>query len=98
MTVRRSTRRVARFSIGFYRFQRIEFQRTEFRGQKIEKTEDRETDLSVFRPPPGAERRKPIYPLSSEPERPVFPSPRRDSAANLPVLCPLKSLSSGTVL
>ncbi|MDR2789123.1 MAG: hypothetical protein LBD06_12425 [Candidatus Accumulibacter sp.] len=36
------------------------------RGQRFEKTEDRETERSVFRPLPGAKRRKLIRLLSSQ--------------------------------
>ncbi|MDR2787619.1 MAG: hypothetical protein LBD06_04525 [Candidatus Accumulibacter sp.] len=40
-------------------------QRTEFRGQRLEKTEDRQTERSVFRFPLGAKRRMLICLLSS---------------------------------
>ncbi|MDR2787003.1 MAG: hypothetical protein LBD06_01340 [Candidatus Accumulibacter sp.] len=36
-----------------------------FRGQRFERTEDRETERSVFRPHSGAKRRKLICLLSS---------------------------------
>ncbi|MDR2788776.1 MAG: hypothetical protein LBD06_10580 [Candidatus Accumulibacter sp.] len=58
------------------------------RGQRFEKTEDRKTDLSVFRSLPGAKRRKLICLLSSPssvlcPRSLGFPFPtRRDSAAS----------------